>query len=335
MKKLTIRDIARLAGVSHTTVSRALNNDPLVAPKTLKKILAVVKAQRYRPDPLARRLARGRSHLIGLIVSDIKNPFYAEMARGIEDYARKRGYLVVICSADDQSDALEQYVESVIDAGIEGLIFASAKLEEPVVEKLIDDRYPVVMVNRRLKKKIGAYVVIDNKKGAYLITQHLIKNGYRKIVIITGPDGLSTVVERLEGYKQAMQEADLPLGKNAIHHVNFSRKEGFDAARGILAAKNRPEAIMGGNDYIAMGIMDAAKKLELSIPEDIAVVGFDNTGFAQSMEMTTVSQGKYEMGDIAVKMLIESIEGKKSRSVNRVILEPELILRNSSRRTKA
>jgi len=335
MKKLTIRDIARLAGVSHTTVSRALNNDSQVAPQTLKRILAVVEAQKYRPDPLARRFARGRSHLIGLIVSDIKNPFYAEMARGIEDQARKRGYLVVICSADDQGSALEQYVESVIDVGIEGLIFASSKLEEPVVEKLIDDGYPVVMVNRRLKKKIGQYVVIDNKKGAYLVTRHLINNGYRRIVIITGPDSMSTVVERLEGYKLAMQEADLPLGNNSIHHVNFSRKEGFDAAMGILAAKKRPEAVMGGNDYIAMGIMDAAKKLKLGIPEGIAVVGFDNTEFARSMEMTTVSQRKYEMGDIAVKMLIESIEGKKSGVANRVMLEPELIIRSSSRRKKS
>ena len=137
MKKITIRDIARLAGVSHTTVSRALNKSPRVAPKTVQKVLTIAKAQKYRLDPLARRFARGRSHLIGLIVSDIKNPFYAEMARGIEDQARKRGYLVVICSADDQSNALEQYVESVIGAGIEGLIFASAKMTEPVFGHLI------------------------------------------------------------------------------------------------------------------------------------------------------------------------------------------------------
>jgi LacI family transcriptional regulator len=332
MKKITIRDIARLAGVSHTTVSRALNKSPRVAPKTVQKVLAITKAQKYRLNPLARRFARGRSHLIGLIVSDIKNPFYAEMARGIEDQARKRGYLVVICSADDQSNALEQYVESVIGAGIEGLIFASAKMTEPVVQNLIEEGFPVVLVNRRLKAEVGEYVVLDNRKGAYMITQHLIKNGYRKIVIITGPREMSTAMERLDGYLQAMQEANLPCGENAVHHVNFSRKEGFNAANKILALKNRPEAIFGGNDYIAMGIMDAARHLKLRIPEDLAVVGYDNTGFAKSMGMTTVSQRKYDMGHMAVKILIESIEGKTPGTTHRIILEPELILRSSSHR---
>ena len=178
-KKLTIRDIARLAGVSHTTVSRALNNDPRVQLETVKKILAVVEAQRYRLNPLARRFARGRSNLIGLMVSDIKNPFYAEMARGIEDQARKLGYLVIICSTDDQTEVLARYTETVIGAGIDGLIIASVRLVDPTVEKLINERFPVVMVKRRLKAEIGEYVVLDNIKGTYHLTQHLIKSGYQ------------------------------------------------------------------------------------------------------------------------------------------------------------
>ena len=212
-KKLTIRDIARLAGVSHTTVSRALNKDPRVLPKTVKRVLSVAEAHKYRLDPLARRFARGRSNLIGLMVSNIENPFYAEMARGIEDQARELGYLVIICSTDDQTEVLAQYTESVIAAGIDGLIFASVRLVEPMIESLINERFPVVMVNRRLEAEIGKYVVLNNVKGACQITQHLIENGYRKIAIITGPETMSTAMERLQGYKQAMKENRLPPEK--------------------------------------------------------------------------------------------------------------------------
>jgi LacI family transcriptional regulator len=330
-KKLTIRDIARLAGVSHTTVSRALNKDPRVRPQTAQKILTVVEAQQYRLDGLARRFARGRSNLIGLMVSDIKNPFYAELARGIEDKALELGYLVIICSTDDQTDMLRRYTETVIGTGIDGLIFASVRLTDPTVEKLIDEKFPLVMVNRRLKAEIGDYVVLDNRKGAFQLTIHLVKSGYRNIAIITGPEDMSTATERLEGYRQAMKESRRPLKHNSIQHVNFSRREGFESAMKLLTGKNRPDAIFGGNDYIAMGIMDAARHLNLGIPEDLSVVGFDDTEFAQSMQLTTVSQCKYDMGDLAVRILTNSIQHKNPEKVNRIILEPKLVIRKSSR----
>jgi LacI family transcriptional regulator len=330
-KKQTLRDIARLAGVSHTTVSRALNKDPRVRWETAKKVLAVVKAQRYRLDGLARRFARGHSNLIGLMVADIKNPFYAELARGIEDQARKLGYLVIICSTDDRIDVLARYAETVIGTGIDGLILSSVRLNDPTAERLVKEKFPMVMVNRRLKAEIGEYVVLDNREGAFQLTNHLIKSGYRDIAIITGPDDMSTAVERLEGYLRAMQENGITLKENSVQHVNFSRREGFKAAMKILGKKNRPAAMFGGNDYIALGIIDAARQLNLRIPEDLAVVGFDDTEFAQSMQLTTVSQREYEMGDLAVQILIQSIEQKKPGSVHRIVLDPELIIRRSSR----
>ena len=330
-KKQTLRDIARLAGVSHTTVSRALNKDPRVRWETAKKVLAVVKAQRYRLDGLARRFARGHSNLIGLMVADIKNPFYAELARGIEDQARKLGYLVIICSTDDRIDVLARYAETVIGTGVDGLILASVRLKDPTAERLVKEKFPMVMVNRRLKAEIGEYVVLDNRKGAFQLTSHLIKSGYRDIAIITGPEDMSTAVERLEGYLQAMQENRMPFKENSVQHVNFSRRDGFKAAMKILTKKDRPEAIFGGNDYIAIGIMDAARQLNLRIPEDLAIVGFDNTEFAQSVQLTTVSQREYEMGDLAVQILIQSIERKKPGTVHRIVLDPKLIIRGSSR----
>lgn len=329
-KKLTLRDIARLVGVSHTTVSRVLNKDPRVRPQTAKKVLAVVAAQQYRPDGLARRFARGRSNLIGLMVSDVKNPFYSELARGIEDQAKKQGYLVIICSTDDHVETLALYTETIIGVGVDGLILASVTLGDPTVQRLVKEGFPVVMVNRHLKNEIGDYVVIDNCKGAQQLINHLIKNGYRDIAIITGPDHMSTSVERLEGYQLAMQENGIALKRNSIQHVKFSRREGFKAALKILGKKDRPEAIFGCNDYIALGVMDAARHLHLRVPGDLAVVGFDDTEFARSVRLTTVSQRQYDMGDLAVQILLESIEKKHEGVSRRIVLDPKLILRESS-----
>ena len=183
--KLTIRDVARIAKVSHTTVSRALNRDPSVHPETAKRVLQIVKKTGYRPDPLAQRFARKRSFLFGLMVSDISNPFYAELARGIEDRAFEYGYHVIFCSCDDKSEKIKRYTHILTELGIDGLIFGSARLNDPVVRGLLEDRFPFVLVNRKLRSEKGNYVVLDNILGGYQLTRHLIEHGYRKIAIIT------------------------------------------------------------------------------------------------------------------------------------------------------
>ena len=327
--KLTIRDIARMAGVSHTTVSRVLNNDPRVRPDTTKKILQVVEESGYRPDPLAQRFARKRSNLIGLMVSDIGNPFYAELARGIEDRALGRDYHVIFCSTDEIPERTERYTEIMRGIGIDGIIFASVRLHDEVVEKLIEDRLPLVMVNRKLRSEKGDYVVLDNQLGAYQLTQHLIDHGYRKIAIITGPSIFSTGVDRLKGYQQALKEKDIPVRDTFIFQVPFRRQEGYRAAKTLLSRDDRPEAIFGGNDYIALGVMDAAEELGIRIPEDVVLVGFDDTEYARRMKLTTVSQRKYEMGNLAVQILIDCIENKADGYTHRIVLEPRLIIRES------
>lgn len=332
MKKrgLTLRDIARLAGVSHTTVSRVLNNDPRVRPETAKEVLAVVDAHKYRPDPLARRFAQGRSNLIGLMVSDVKNPFYAEIARSIEDEARHRGYLVTICSTDEEAEPLVWYTDAVINAGVDGLIFASVRLVEPVVENLLREGFPLLMINRRLRADVGDWVVLDNRKGAYRLTKHLIDSGYTRIALINGPADVSTAVERLQGYREALDDSGLRVNYDYIRHVRFTRQDGFEAALNLLSGPNRPEAIFGGNDYLAMGIMDAAARRGLRIPEDLAVAGFDDTELSQTLGLTTVSQRLNSMGRLAVEALIRFIEGKRHKTPVRIVLEPELIVRRTS-----
>lgn len=330
-ERLTLREIAKIAKVSHTTVSRALNNDQRVREETKNRILRLVNKLGYKPDSRARQLALKRSNLIGLVVPDIRNPFYAELARGIEDKAHQEGYNVIFCSTDNKLERMETYVHLMIDVGVDGLIFTSARLREPLVEKLIAEQLPLVLVNRKLSGDAFNYVVLNNLKGAYEVTKHLIDLGYTKIAIIDGPSNVSTGLERLRGYQRALKDYHIALNPDYIIHGPFARVTGYEGAKRLLEMENPPQAIFGGSDYIAMGVIDAVEKMGLRVPEDIGLVGFDDTEFAsnQKIRLTTVSQNKYEMGNLGVQILIDLIERKNPNYTHKVILEPRLIVRES------
>jgi LacI family transcriptional regulator len=330
-KTLTIRDIAKMARVSHMTVSRALNNDPRVREETRNRILRLVNKLNYRPNARARSFATKKSNLIGLVVSDISNLFYAELARGIEDKAHEEGYNVIFCSTDNKPERMEIYVNLMLDAGVDGFIFASVRLHEPVVQRLIAERFPLVLVNRKLRGEAYNYVVLNNIQGAYESTEHLINLGYRRIAIITGNSNLSTGLDRLKGYNQALRDYHIEFDENYVIQGPFTRETGYEGAKRLLTMKDKPEAIFGGNDYIAMGVIDAVEELGVHIPGDIALVGFDDTEFAsnQRIKLTTVSQRKYEMGNLGVQILIDYIERKETDYIHKVILEPRLIVRES------
>ncbi|MEW6673944.1 MAG: LacI family DNA-binding transcriptional regulator [Thermodesulfobacteriota bacterium] len=328
---LTIRDIARMAKVSHTTVSRVLNNDPRVQEKTKKRILDLVNKLGFKPDARARNLALKKSNLIGLVVTDIRNPFYGDLARGIEDKAHQLGYNVIFCSTDHKADRMESYVNLMLDVGVDGFVFASSRLHEPAIENLIEKRFPLVLVNRKLKSENYSYVVLDNFKGAYDITKHLIDSGYRRIAIIDGPSNVFTGLERLKGYQRALKDHDIDVRPDYIFQGNFARATGYEGASRLLMMKDRPEAIFSGSDYIAMGVFDAIEELGLKIPEDLALVGFDDTEFAsnQRIRLTTVSQREYTMGGLGVQILIDYIENKEMGYVHKVVLESKLVIRES------
>jgi LacI family transcriptional regulator len=327
----TIKEIAKIANVSAMTVSRALNNNPRVREKTRKKIQTIAKQLGYRPNRIARSLVSKRSQLISLIVADIANQYFSELARGIEDKAREYGYNVIFCSTDNDSETLKTYVRLMMEVGVDGFILAAVRLKEPIVEELADQHFPVVLVNRELKEKKANSVVIDNHAGAYLVVEHLINCGYEKIGIITGDLNLSTGIERFEGYRKALRDYGIPFHEDYSSQGPFTQAHGCRAATKMLSRKNRPEAIFAASDNIALGVMDAAGSLGLRIPEDLAVVGFDDTEFSSNakINLTTVSQKKYEMGAIGVQMLLDLINGQAHGAVNNIVLEPELIIRKS------
>lgn len=326
----TIKDIAKVTKLSPSTISRALNNHPRISQRTKEEVLKISKQMGYIPNLFARGLVKKKTYLIGLLVYDFCNPFYAELTRSIQETSKEFGYWIIQASTDDDPEKADLLINSMIKLGVEGIIFASCKLHDPSVERLIDDRFPVILLNRRLKKDKGDYIVLDNLYGAYLIVNHLIHLGYRRIGMIGGPRNVSTSVDRYRGYIKALKEKGLEVDENLIRHGYFSQESGYKFAKMMMNLFRPPEAIFCGDDYIALGSMKALGEMGMRVPEDVALVGFDDSEISSHplIQLTTVSQNVKEMGRLGAKTIVERIEGKL-KSPQKVLLQPHLIIRNS------
>jgi LacI family transcriptional regulator len=331
LKRATIKDIARAAKLSVSTVSRALSNHPRISEKTKREILALADQMGYTPNQFARGLVQRKTFLIGLLVYDFRNPFYGELTRSIQETVEEHGYWVIQASTDDDDQKSRSLVRSMIELGVEGIIFASCKLNDPLVESLLEDNFPLVLANRRLKKNKGDHVIVDNAYGAYLIVNHLINLGYRRIGTITGPRNLSTGADRYRGYLKALEDKGLDIDEEIIMHGNFfSQDTGYRFTREMMRLAKPPEAVFCCDDYIALGSMKAIGELDRRVPDDLAVVGFDDVEISSHpfIQLTTVSQDVKRMGKLAAQCLVERIEGK-DRPPTRIVLEPQLVIRQS------
>ncbi|OGB91840.1 MAG: hypothetical protein A3H39_08800 [candidate division NC10 bacterium RIFCSPLOWO2_02_FULL_66_22] len=329
----TIGDVARRAGVSRATVSRVLNEYPHVRPQVRTDVQRAIRALRYRPDQVARSLARRETKTLGLVVADITNPFYAETARAIVETARGHGYHVILCNTDNLHRLQEEYVEVLRQRRVDGIIFGSVFLDDPVVEGLVEAGYPCVMYNRRLRSGRGNYIVLDNASASHDLTRHLLDLGHRHIGFITGLRDLSTASERLRGYRAALRAAGLPADPRLMRPGAFKAEMAQRAAQELLKLPRRPTAIMAGNDLMALGVMQAAGDLGLRVPEDLAVVGFDDIEIAahRQIQLTTMAQQKAEMGRMAVVWMLEIIRDPRRyrREPLQQILTPTLVVRRT------
>ncbi len=330
-KRTTIKDVAKAAGMSPSTVSRALNDHPRISDKTKKRVLKLAAKMGYTPNLLARGLVTQKNFLLGLLVYDFRNPFYAELTRAVQEAAEEKGYWVIPSSTDDDPEKTRRIVDSMMKVGVEGLIFASCQLEDPLVSGLIQRGYPVMLANRRLKEDQGNYVVMDNVYGAYLVVSHLIRLGYKRIAIIRGPREVSTGADRYQGYLEAMGEKGLEVDPELVKEGTFfSQDTGYSFARQLMLLPRPPEAIFCSDDYMALGAMKALGEMDLAVPQDVALVGFDDAEISSHphIQLTTVSQDAREMGRLAAKSLMDLIE-KRLDEPQRLFLEPNLVIRGS------
>lgn len=328
----TIKDIAEETGFSYATVSRALNNKYGVKPGTRNKIISVARSRGYTPNAIARGLVKKQTHSIGLIIPDISNPFFPEVASGVEDGAREKGYSVFLCNTNYESERETHYLQLLVEKRVDGIILASGFQASAPTNPISLPSPPIVSLCSRFENVNNSFVMIDNERGGFLATRHLIEQGYQRIGFIgTQSDGFRES-QRFKGYRQALEKFNMPFEEGLVFAGNLKRETGYKIIKRIIAGRDYPRALFVENDLMALGVIQGIKESGLRVPDDMAVVGFDDITFASFPEigLTTVRQPKYEMGKLAAEILLDSILHTAAKEPRRYILEPELIVRTSS-----
>lgn len=329
--EVTIKDIARLAEVSYATVSRALNAKPGVRESTRRRVVTVAEELAYTPNAIARGLVKRQTHTLGLIIPDITNPFYPEVARGIEEAAAEAGYSIFLCNTNWEHSRERHYLSLLAEKRVDGVIVAPVDEQVEVVESTLRRSVPVVYVCSAPRNTEHSFVVIDNIRGGLLATEHLIEAGYPTVGFVGSLEDASTMDARLAGYRRAMENHGLPVLDRYIRLGDFRQQTGYNIIRRLIREGDYPRAVFAENDLLALGVLQGVKECELKVPGNVAVVGFDDIPFASfpEVQLTTVAQPKYEMGRQAVEALLDRIRAPRS-PVRRIFLEPQLIVRRSS-----
>ena len=326
----TIVDVARSAGVSVSTVSRVVRDHPDVRAETRARVHGAIELLGYRPSPIARALVSGQTRLLALLVSDIANPFYPQLAKSVEQAAKRDDYTVIICNTADRTVETRRYLERLLRQGLDGVIHASVARDEDVVLSLMGDSRRVVFTNRRPAHRSVSYVVSDNQSGAAELTRHLLACGHRRIGFVAGPSYARNATERLRGFTHAMKEVH--DAQPFVAEGDFSAEGGDRAVRAWMDMAPSPTAIIAINDSVALAALEALTDLKLRVPEDVALAGFDGVRLAASrvFDLTTVDQHIEQMGQRAVQILLRQLgDGVDSVPV-REELPTQLLLRGST-----
>ncbi len=327
-----MEDVAAHAGVSVATVSRVLSGVATVDVSLVVRVREACATLQYQPNRAARLLAGGRSTIIGLLVSDIQNPFFMELVRGVEDVTQRHGYLLVLCNSSEDPRRERAYSEVLCAENIAGAIVTLTQERSSVLSLFRDRSIPVVSVDRRVRDRTIDAVVVNNVVAAQEAVAHLIGNGYRRIAIITGPEGTTTAQERLEGYRLAMREANLPLDLQLERRGPFTMESGRHLAGDLLEVMPRVEALFTANNRLTMGALDAIYARGLHVPNDVALVGFDNVPWVSpgSISLTTVTQPAYELGSTAALRLIHRLQQPEQGARQEIVLGHQLRVGDSS-----
>ncbi|GAA2812091.1 LacI family DNA-binding transcriptional regulator [Saccharopolyspora taberi] len=326
----TISDVATRAGVSTATVSRALNGKSTVDPELAARVLAAADELGYRPNGPARNLRRQETAVLALIISDVENPFFTAISRGVEDVAHEAGYSVVLCNSDDEPDKEREYVDVALQERVAGVLISPAGAGDSA-EVLRAHNTPVVALDRRLEGSLGDTVLVDNQLAAREATLHLRAQGYRRIGCLTGPSGVLTADDRLAGYHDGLAEAGLTASSSLERRSEFKAAGAKDAARSLLTQDEPPDALLVANNAMAIGVLEMMAELGLRAGRDIGVVAFDDAPWATLLDppLTVVAQPAYDMGSAGAQLLLSRIGGDHSEPTT-TTLSAHLVGRGSS-----
>ena len=328
--KVTIADVAREAGVSSQTVSRVINNKGELKAETRRLVIEVIERLGYRPSSIARSLATNRTYTLGLSVPDIDNPFWPGIARGIEDVAWEHGYHVFLCNTTEDPKREEAVLQLLEDKRVDGVIVAGSRLPDERLLPLIQKHSAAVLVNRVLAGGAAGSVRVDAAHGATLAINHLLARQRRCIAHLAGPPTSQNSQGHISGYTSALQAAGHAVDLELIRPGPPYREDGLQATKALLAARPDVDALYCYNDLVAIGAIQACAELGLRVPEDVAVVGYDDILLAGLVTpaLTTLRISKYGVGAAAACMLFERISGQTNQS--EIVMTPELVIRASA-----
>lgn len=334
MAQVTIRDVAALAGVSPATVSRVFNDDQRVAGELRERVVDAAARLGYRPNGQARSLRTKATKVLGLIISDIQNPFFTALVRGVEDAASKRDFSVVLANADEDLAKEHRYLEVTAAERMAGVILSPASTSHTQVDLLLERGIPVVLIDRRIRSAEVDSVTVNNQKAARDAVEHLIAAGARRIGMIAGPTDLSTAADRLAGYRTAIRQAGLPADPELVVRGDFRIDSGAGLALQLLALDPRPDGLFVANNLMMVGTLRALADAGLSAPEDVLLAGFDEMSWAGlAPPLTLIEQPTYEIGRQATELLLRRVAGEQF-PVQRVVLSATLRVRRSTSRER-
>lgn len=329
---VTIKDIAKRANVSTATVSRALYNTGYIKEETRRRIIEIAEELGYDKHRDLEK-TKIKSNLAGVIVSDITNPFFTQIVRGIEDVLSPAGYSLLLCNADEDVEKEKNYLKVLQNKKVDGVILAPAGGDDRCIKQMIDRGIPLVLIDRLIDNLDVDGVIIDNMSGAYEGVSHLISEGYRRIGIITGPLEIMTARERFDGYKKALLDARLEFDESLVENGGYTLEGGYRAAKKLIE-KAHPDALFIANNVMTTGALIAVKELKIKIPEEIGIVGFDDLEWASLIDppLTTISQPIYTIGSTAAQLLLRRLSRSANIRKEVVVLKPRLIIRGSSKK---
>jgi LacI family transcriptional regulator len=327
-----IQEVAKRAGVSISTVSRVVNGNVRVNPEIARRVEQAIADLHYQPSNAARTLQKNRSQIIGLLLSDIDNPFFTTLIKGVEDVAQSNGYSVILCNSDENPARERQYVSVLCSERVAGAIVMPTSENPRIVKLFLENHIPVVTVDRRIAGQQVDAILSDNILGAHQGVSHLVANGYRRIGLITGPATSTTGRERLEGYRQALRDASIPLDSSLERFGDFKEGSGYTLTSELLDLRPAIDALFVANNPMMLGTLKIIYERQLRVPDDIALVSFDELPWVTlgSISLTTVTQSVYEMGNTAALRLFQHMQSPNEMTQQEIIITTTLHIRGSS-----
>ncbi len=329
--KATIYDVAKEAGVSIATVSKVINGKGKISEETRGSVLAIMDRMDYQPSVIASALTGKKTFTLGLLVPDISNPFFAEIARAIEDQSQRYGYSVVMCSTDNKDDKVERYIALLLQKSVDGIIIATGIDKINILEQLLSKRIPVVLLAREMPLVAVNTVVVDDYVGGSLAANHLLELGHKRMAVLGESAKVVSSRERIRGFRQTMEDEQIPFREEWLKYCDYRIEDGKLKALELLQTEDRPTAIFACNDMLAVGALQAAKEAGVKVPDELSIVSFDNTILATvtDPQLTTIAQPMDYMGKAVVDLIVDELKGSKSIK-QRMVLRPELLIREST-----